>query len=283
MSTRRHFLQLAGAGAAASVATRGLAADAVVSVATAATKKPAHAFGLGLATYTLIKFPIDKVWSVIERVGLKHLCLHPRHLPIDSTPEQIAAVVAKAKEMGLDFYASGVIYMEKPEDVERGFDYAKSLGIRLIVGRPLPELLPLVNEKVQQYNIGIAIHNHGAGDKVFPTPQTAYKVIKTLDPRVGLCIDIGHTTLAGVDPSVAAEQCADRLLDVHMKDVTAANAKGKAIEVGRGVIDIPQFIRTLEKIGYKGCVSFEYEKDPTDPLPGLAESVGYVRGVMAVV
>ncbi len=136
---------------------------------------------------------------------------------------------------------------------------------------------------MRKYDIRVAIHNHGPGDKVYPTPAVAYEKIKDLDRRIGLCIDIGHTARAGVDPSRAAEQFADRLLDIHMKDVTAATAKGVCIEAGRGVIDIPRFLRTLDRIGYAGMVSFEFEKDPADPLPGLAESVGYVRGVLAVI
>jgi inosose dehydratase len=129
----------------------------------------------------------------------------------------------------------------------------------------------------------VAIHNHGPGDKVYPTPDVIYAKIKDLDPRIGLCIDIGHTLRNGMDPSKAAEQFADRLFDIHIKDINEATARGHGVEVGRGVIDIPGFLRTLDKIRYSGKVSFEYEKDSADPLAGLAESVGYVRGVLAVI
>ena len=145
------------------------------------------------------------------------------------------------------------------------------------------ETLPRINEKVQRYNIRVAIHNHGPGDKHFPRPGDAYEKIKDLDRRIGLCIDIGHTVRVGDDLNRATEHFADRLLDVHIKDESAATPAGHAVEIGRGVIDIPGFLRTLEKVRYKGFVSFEYEKDSKDPLPGLAESVGYVRGVLAVI
>jgi inosose dehydratase len=115
---------------------------------------------------------------------------------------------------------------------------------------------------------------------MYPIPATAYEWIKNLDQRIGLCDDIGHTIRAGVDPSESLAKYADRLLDVHIKDVSAANAKGGAVEVGRGVIDIPQVLRTLIRTDYAGIVSFEYEKDENDPLPGLAESIGYVKGVL---
>jgi len=161
------------------------------------------------------------------------------------------------------------------------FEYAKAAGMKIIVGVPVPETLPLVDKLVKQYDIKVAIHNHGPTDKVYPIPATAYEKIKDLDKRIGLCDDIGHTMRAGVDPCESAEKFADRLMDVHMKDVSAADAKGGAVEVGRGVIDIPKYIRTLAKIKFSGILSLEYEKDADDPMPGLAESVGYVRGVMA--
>lgn len=140
-----------------------------------------------------------------------------------------------------------------------------------------------MNKKVQQYDIKVAIHNHGPGDKVYPTPASAYERIKGLDRRIGLCNDTGHTQRAGVDPSESAERFADRLLDVHIKDVSAAKPQGRTVEIGRGVIDIPKFVRTLLKLKYTGVVSFEHEKDENNPLPGLAESVGYVRGVLATI
>ena len=183
----------------------------------------------------------------------------------------------------LELYGGGVIYMKDEAEVNQAFDYAKAAGMKVIIGAPQPELLALVNKKVQQYDIKLAIHNHGPGDKTYPTPASVYEKIKDLDKRVGLCDDIGHTQRSGVNPSESDEKFADRLLDVHMKDVSQATAKGQGVEVGRGVIDIPRYLRTLIKIGYTGVVAFEYEKDADDPLAGLAESVGYVKGVLAAI
>jgi inosose dehydratase len=284
MPTRRHFFQWAGAAAAAALAARhNSAAAAVLAKKKRVTGTPPRQYELGLASYSLHKIPLDQALTITKRIGLKHICLNPIHLPLTSSAQQMAEVVAKVKAAGLDLYAAGVISMDKPADVDRAFDDAKLAGLRVIVGRPLPELLPLVDEKVRKYDIRVAIHNHGPGDKVYPTPDVAYEKVKKLDRRIGLCIDIGHTARNGVDPSRAAEQFADRLLDVHIKDIHEATAAGHGVEVGRGVLDIPTFLRTLDKIRYAGIVSFEYEKDADDPLPGLAESVGYVRGVLAAI
>ena len=218
-----------------------------------------------------------------QRVGLKYIAFKSFHLPLDSSPEHIRKVVQKVKDAGLELYGGGVIYMKTEDEVHRAFAYAKAAGMKTIIGVPAHDLLPLVDRMVKQYDISVAIHNHGPGDKVYPIPASAYELVKNLDKRIGLCNDIGHTCRAGIDPAVSVEKYADRLHDVHIKDVSAAVRQGHTVEVGRGVIDIPKFLRTLVKIDYTGVVSFEYEKDENDPLPGLAESVGYVRGVLAAI
>lgn len=276
--SRRQLLQ-----AAAVVSLGGAVASAAQGRRGARQASEKAEFKLGLASYTLKEFKIDEALAMTKRVGLKYIAFKSFHLPLDSSEAQIRDVAAKVKDAGLILYGGGVIYMKTAAEVNQAFDYARAAGMKVIIGVPSPELLELVNEKVKQYDIKVAIHNHGPGDKVYPTPASAYERIKDLDKRIGLCNDIGHTQRVGVDPSESILKYADRLHDLHVKDVTAATAKGSGCEVGRGVIDIPKVMRTLKKIQFKGVVSFEYEKDAKDPLAGLAESVGYVKGVIAAI
>ncbi len=277
-TSRRQLLQMAAVGAAASLAGSGLKASAAQAVP---ASESGLKFRLGMASYTFRKFDLDQALKMTARLKVKAICLKDMHLPMDSTAERIQEAVAKAKAAGLELYAGGVIYMRNEDQVRQAFDYAKTAGMKIIVGVPNHDLLPLVNEKVKQYDISVAIHNHGPTDKVYPTPESAYELIKGLDRRVGLCMDIGHTMRSGIDPSVPAEKYADRLLDIHVKDVSAATSQGSTVEMGRGVIDLPKFLRTLVKTGYSGTASLEHEKDESDPLPGAAESVGYMRGILA--
>jgi inosose dehydratase len=283
---RRQLLQIAGIGAVASLAGTSSSIGQVRPAPPRGGvrgRADKQRFQLGLASYTLRKFNLDDTLAMTKRVGLKYICFKSFHLPLDSTPAQIRDVVAKVKEAGLILYGGGVISMNTEDQVNNAFDYAKAAGMKVIIGVPAPKMLPLVNKKVKQYDIKVAIHNHGPGDKIYPTPASAYERIKDLDKRIGLCNDIGHTIRIGSDPIASAKKYADRLLDVHIKDVTEATSKGSNVEVGRGVIDIPKFLKMLIKIEYSGIVSFEYEKDAEDPLAGLAESVGYVKGVLAAI
>ncbi|HVZ26052.1 MAG TPA: sugar phosphate isomerase/epimerase family protein, partial [Sediminibacterium sp.] len=185
------------------------------------------------------------------------------------------------KDAGIRVYAVGVIYMKTKEAVDQAFTYAKKCGVSLIVGAPNYDQLDYAEEKVKEYNIRLAIHNHGPEDKLYPGPEDVMNRIRNRDPRVGLCIDIGHATRAGVVVEKAVKTYKDRLFDMHIKDVSKAEQDGKAIEIGRGVINFPGLIRSLEKIKYSGMCSIEFEKDMSDPLPGMAESIGYFKGVMA--
>jgi len=272
-SSRRRFLQIAGASAAACVtsARSRLHASPVASVP----------YQLGMASYTLRAFTAEQAIEMTKRLGLTRIAFKDFHLKMDATPAQIADTVAKVKQAGLELYGGGVIYMKSEEQVDRAFEYAKAAGMKLIIGVPNYELLAYTNKKVQEYDIPVAIHNHGPDNPLFPTPQSAYERIAGFDRRMGLCMDAGHTQRSGIDPSESAEKYADRLLDVHIKDVSAAAAAGRTVEIGRGVIDIPKLLRTLKRINFTGTLALEYEKDDKDPLPGAAESIGYLRGVLA--
>ena len=289
---RRQFLKISGLSVAAAIATAGCSGAANQSQNSAPNpdsppipsgKKNINRLKFGLASYTTRKLSLDQTIKIAQRTRLKYLALKDFHLPMDSSAEQCAAVAQKVKDAGLVLYGGGVIYMKTQAEVNRAFDYAQAAGMDTIIGVPGHDLLGLVEQKVKKYNIKVAIHNHGPGDKLYPTPASAYEKIKHLDSRLGLCIDIGHTARAGQNPVEDALKFADRLHDVHIKDVTAAAPNGQTLELGRGVIDIPQFLRALLKINYSNRVSFEYEKDADEPLPGLAESVGYARGVLTVI
>ena len=240
-------------------------------------------FELGIASYTFRKFSLKETIVMTKRLGIKKLCLKSMHMPLESTPEELRSMAAKVHKAGIDLYGAGVVYMRSAEEVEHAFTYAGHAGMKVIVGVPEHEFLEHCNRKVKETGIKLAIHNHGPGDERYPTPESAYKLIKDMDPGMGLCIDIGHTLRIGQDPVKETARFMDRVLDIHIKDEDKADPTGQTCEIGHGVIDIPGYLQMLLKENYSNIVSFEFEKDGNDPLPGLAESVGYVRGVLKMI
>lgn len=272
MSSRRSFLQQSALGLAGSVAGP--------VTARAATYKNESSLQVGIAGYTFNKFDVEKSVAMMNRVNVKNMSLKEFHLPLNSPPDKVQSVLKQFSDGGIKVYAVGVLYMKTQQSVDETFEYARKVGVPLIVGVPNPELLDYSEKKVKETNIRLAIHNHGPEDKLYPSPKNAYDLIKNRDPRMGLCLDIGHSMRAGTEPSKAIRDYKSRLFDLHIKDVSAAEKDGKAIEIGRGVIDFPAVIKALEDIKYQGVCSIEFEKDMTDPLPGIAESMGFFRGVI---
>jgi inosose dehydratase len=270
--TRKGFIKTLGLGAAASsmsfTSKVGMPAD--------------HHYQLkiGLASYTLRKYSLDEVIEISQRLDLKDVAFKSFHLPYESSAEDLHQITSKVKARGLNLYGGGVIYMKTKEDVETYFNYAKKAGLKMIIGAPNHDLLPLIEKKVQETDIVLAIHNHGPEDDIFPSPASVYAKIKNLDKRIGLCIDVGHTFRLKQDPAVEIKKFKDRLYDVHLKDVTAQEADAKTLEIGRGKMNIPSILQALKDIKYEGIVGIEYEKDGDHAIYGLAESVGYVRGVL---
>lgn len=251
----------------------------VVWAAAGAQEK--HPIKLGMAGYTFVNFDLDYTLAALEKLDVRYLCVKDFHLPLDSTEEQMEAFRQKLAAVNVVPYAAGPIYMKNEAEADRAFDYAKRLGVKLIVAVPNLEILPYVNRKVREYDMRIAIHLHGPDIPLYPNATDAWSHIKDLDPRMGICMDIGHNLRAGDDPVEDIKKYHSRIFDIHIKDVTAATKAGRATEFGRGLIDFPALVRTLRQLEYEGVCSLEYEKDMKDPMIGIAQCIGYFKGVCA--
>lgn len=244
------------------------------------TKDDGELFKVAIAGYTFVNFNLDETLKMMQEVDVHYLCIKDFHLPLNSTDEEIAAFHAKLASYDVTGYAVGPIYMKTKEEVDRAFDYAKRVGVKLIVGVPNHELLPYIDKKVKEYDFKYAIHLHGPDIKLYPHATDIYENVKDLDPRIGMCLDIGHNARAGHDPIADLKKYSDRVFDIHMKNTTAATKAGKTGEIGRGIIDIPAFVKMLREVKYTGACSLEYERNMKAPLAGIAESIGYFRGVI---
>jgi inosose dehydratase len=279
---RRSFLK---AGLVGSLAWGG--AGSARNLIAAVTKPERPLFDglkLGMASYTFRKFSLDQAIDMSKQAGAVSISLKDVHLPYKTTQAQREEARRKVETAGLFLASGGVIAMKNNESEIRDlFQYAKEAGMPTIVCSPDIEALGIVEKMVKEYNIKIAIHNHGPGDKKYPSPFDVWRLVKDRDERMGLCIDVGHTVRIGVDPVEAIRQCGTRLYDFHMKDETEATAKGKPVPVGLGVIDIVGVLKGLKAMQYAYNVGLEYEEKENDPMPGVIESFGFMRGVLAAI
>jgi sugar phosphate isomerase/epimerase len=237
---------------------------------------------LGIASYSFREFTLDQALDMAKTLGVTHMTFKDVHLPRTDPPEATRALRAKIQAAGITIVGGGTINIANdPVQIKKEFEYAKNAGFPMIYTSPVPEALDTLEQLAKAYDIKVAIHNHGPEDKLWPRPQDAYAAVKSRDRRLGLCVDIGHTIRTGTDPVQACREVRDRLYDMHVKDLTVKTDEKSETKVGRGVIDFPALFRTLIEIGYKGQVGLEYEIEPKNPLPGMIESMAYMRGVLA--
>ncbi|HTA60689.1 MAG TPA: sugar phosphate isomerase/epimerase [Candidatus Baltobacteraceae bacterium] len=239
---------------------------------------------LGLASYTFRNFSRAQLIGFMKQLNV--FALNAKdvkdHLPADPLGEALA--LADYAAAGIKLHAAGVIYFAKDEDADiRGkFEYSKRAGIPVIVaGDPTVQTLPRIAKFAKEYDMRIAIHNHGPEDQLWPSPVTILKAAKDMDPRIGCCIDVGHTVRAGTDVVQAIQEAGPRLFNVHIKDLTNFQDKESQVAVGDGSIPVRRIFEALIAMKYEGFVDLEYEIHPNDPMPGVITSFAYMRGIFS--
>ena len=282
--TRRQALRTAALGALALplLNTRSFAADKPAAP-TGGDRE--HGLRLGIASYSTRMMSLDESIATVKALRISNLALFRAHCAWETASvDECRAVGEKLKAAGLALTGSGVVNLPNDEaKVRKAFENVRAAGMAVMVCKPEPAALPLVEKFVKEFDQKLAIHNHGPEDKVFPSPDHVWEAIKSFDARIGFCIDVGHTARSGANPAAVLRKYAARLYDVHLKDTVAIAGATKDIpvEIGAGRLDIRAMLRALLDINYAGVVSFEYEKPTGNPVTGLAESLGYVRGMLA--
>mgnify|MGYP001273115840 CR=1 FL=1 len=272
-SSRRHFL---GGGAAA------LAASGVsLAPSMASPSEASRPIRLGIASYSFREFSRRACINMTKQLT-PLLTIKEFHALYRSTPEELDRAKAEFAKGGITLTGGGTVYMQKddPDDVKSYFEYAKRLGLPMMNIGPTAKTLPIIEKFAIQYDIKIAVHNHGPEDKHFPAPSDALKVIKNMDPRMGLCIDVGHTTRTGKNLIEEMQAAGPRMLDFHIKDLRNLMDRDSQCDVGDGAMPIKAIFAEMIKQNYKGIVHLEYEINAFDPMPGMIKSFAYMRGVI---
>ena len=275
--SRRDFLRTTATAAAALTAPRSM--TALVEQ----TPEPSM-IRLGLASYTFRNFGRAQLIGFMKQLNVVDLNAKDvrDHLPADEGGE--ATALQDYSAAGIKPHAAGVISFAKGDDadIRAKFEYAKRAGLHVIVGGdPLPDTLPRIEKFVKEYDIRVAIHNHGPEDRIWRSPLDVLKTVKSLDPRIGCCIDVGHTVRAGTDVVQAIHEAGPRLYNIHMKDLTNFQDKESQVAVGDGKMPVRQIFEALLAEKYAGFVDLEYEVHPDDPMPGVTRSYSFMRQLLA--
>jgi len=237
----------------------------------------------GVASYSLRTLSRQEAIAAMQELGVSYISVKSFHLPYEDTSEELGAGRKQFEAAGIRIVSGGVITFRRDvdEDVQKYFDYARYCGMPMMIISTTAEILPRIESFVKKYDIKVAIHNHGPEDENFPAPADALSVIKDMDPRIGVCVDVGHTSRTGTDVVAAIADAGDRLLDVHIKDLRDLMEQHSDCIVGEGAMPVADIFRQLQNMQYDGYVNLEYEIDADFPIPGMKLSFAYMRGVLA--
>ena len=273
---RRNFF-LSSAVAAAPFAAASLADSAQAAVTGTGEIK------LSVATYSFRNFQRALCIKYVKQLGIEYVDIKEFHISQNDPPAAIAAGRKAFDKAGLKVVGGGNISLQEPDEagLRKHFEYAKNAGFPMMITAPKHENLPLVEKLAKEFDIKVAIHNHGPEDKNFPSPKDVLDAIKGMDKRMGLCMDIGHATRAGADIVQCTDDAGPRLFELHLKDLANTKERDSQVPVGDGKLPIPELFKHLIRIGYQGVCSLEYEIDGDNPMPGMTKSFAYMRGVIA--
>jgi sugar phosphate isomerase/epimerase len=276
--TRRSILKAAALSAAYSAVGPLQSLPAEPS---AGDDKQFHGLRVGVASYSLRAFPASDMLQSTHRLGVRYLSLKEVHLPLSSTAEQRQQLRQQAADLGITITSCGVIYLKNDEtEMHQALDYVRDIGASVAVVGISREMLPLLDKVIKSYELKIAIHNHGPKDKLFPSPLGVYDAVKEFDHKIGVCMDIGHTFRMHEDLVADVKKVRDRLYSMHFKDLDSDQLDAKDVPVGTGVLPVVALLRELLRSKYTEEVQLEYEAESKDPLPGMAESLGFMRGAL---
>lgn len=277
--SRRDAIQWSALGAAGALAAPARAGGWPV-------EPEGHPFGglkAGLTSYTTRSLSLDETIAALRRLGIRYISIKSFHLPYDSSKEERKAVRKKITGAGLEIMGCGVIGLENDEQQIRDmFQYCTDAGAPVAVVAPKRDALPAIERAIQDFpDLKVAIHNHGPEDEHFPSPTGAFEAVRSLDERIGLCVDVGHTFRLAEDPIAALQKVQSRLYDVHLKDYAETGERPPKVPLGRGVMNIRGVLEKLKELRYSYHAALEWEGEEDDPVPGMAESYGFMRGVFS--
>ena len=270
--SRRGFL---AAGAATCAAVSPLAAFA--------REAAAADLNLGIQLYSLRGYKVDEAMKHARDIGFRFVEFYGDMFPVNSDAAAIAAMKKKLADLGLTASAHGVNGFGGDAAANRKvFEFAKAAGIPCISADPSPEAFKSLDELVKEFDIRIAIHNHGPKHR-YNKVVDVLKAIEGHDERIGACADLGHYIRSGEKPTEVIRLLKGRLYGIHLKDFQDMQDVTKGVILGKGHLDVPAVMAALVQTNFpkNGALSLEYEENPETPLADIRQCYAVAADALA--
>ena len=268
-----------------------LAATALPNWSAGKDEDPFGGFTVAIQSYTFRNFDLDKALANMAACGVKHAEFFRKHIPVESTPDQLKSILNLCRESGVMPVAFGVEAFTKDHDAnKKRFDFAAALGVKYLSADPTPDSFDSLDKLCDQYKIAIAIHPHGPSGKGarhrWWSAEVILAAVKDHHELIGTCLDTGHLIRMAqlgvmLDPAQEVRVMGKRNFGMHLKDHD--NKRKTDVPYGdpTGVLDVPGVLRALREVKFAGYISIEYEANADNPSPDVQKCVAYFKDSVA--
>jgi sugar phosphate isomerase/epimerase len=236
----------------------------------------------GVQTWTLRNLEFDQVVAFAVKHNIKYLEMIGKHMDPYAPPEETMRKKAILDKNGLVCYTFGVNGTSTDKGKNRQlFEFAKLMGISLIIVEPRDmKEWDNLEELVKEYNIRLAIHNHGL-KTTYGNPDTVKRVLAQRDKRIGVCLDVGWVTAAGFDAAQVFKEYQGRVFDVHVKDKTVEKKDGQEVVrdvvLGTGETNLKGLFQAMQAENWDGVLALETDQNLQDPTDYVLHAMKFVQ------
>ncbi|AWM38081.1 Xylose isomerase-like TIM barrel [Gemmata obscuriglobus] len=243
-------------------------------------------FTVGVQSYTFRNFDLEGMLKRTKQLGLKHAEFFSKHIPTDSTPEKLTAILKLCKEYEVTPIGFGVSGFSKNHDANRKlFEFGKAIGANYLSADPSMDSFDSLDKLCEEYKIAIAIHPHGPvgkGRHQWCSAEVILRAVKDHHKLIGTCLDTGHLLRMEqlgekLDPAEQIKLMGERNFALHLKDYD--NKKREDVPFGdpAGQLDVQAVLKALKSAKFTGHIAIEYEANPDDPAPDVKKCIAHLK------
>ncbi len=237
---------------------------------------------LGIQLYSLRGYPVEQALKHAKELGFSHVEFYSGMFAVNSNQDQIDAMLKNVADIGLKISGYGVMpFTSNHEENEKTFKFAKAAKIHTLMASPTTDSFESLNSLVKDYDIRIAIHNHGPTDR-YAKAIDVLTAVEKQDPRIGACADLGHYIRSGEKPTEVIRVLEGRLFGVHLKDFAQMQDKTQGVILGKGHLNCAEVFDALVNAGFPddGALSLEYEENELNPIEDIRQCQAVARAAM---
>jgi len=238
---------------------------------------------IGIQTYSFNRFTLFEAIEKAKAAGVKFIEAYPgQKIAKDMEgamgpamgSHAMEKVKAKLKECDITLVAFGVTGLGSEEEARKTFEFAKTMGIKVVTSEPDPKNMAMIDKLCAEYDLKVGIHNHPKPSRYW-NPDTVLEAVKGCSDRIGACADTGHWARSELDPVECMKKLSGRIVSMHMKDLNQKGGGAHDVVWGTGVCNIPAIMEEMLKQNFKGPISIEYEHNWDNSLPEITKCVEF--------